>query len=99
MTYDYSRILVTGGASFIGSHIVDKLLGDDFEVTVIDNLSTGRLENIAHHLGTKSFHFVQGDVRNFDLVKNLVKDVDAVFHEAALVIGPDLREIWLLLMK
>ena len=80
----YSRILVTGGAGFIGSHIVDRLLTDDFEVTVIDNLSTGLLENVAHHQDRKDFHFVRGDIRNPNLVKKTMRDVDAVFHEAAL---------------
>jgi len=81
----YSSVLVTGGAGFIGSHIVDRLLSDGFEVTVIDNISTGRLENVAHHQGKKDFHFIKGDIRNFDLVKNTLRNVDAVFHEAALV--------------
>ena len=81
----YSNVLVTGGAGFIGSHIVDRMLSDGFEVTVIDNLSTGRLENVAHHQGKKDFQFIKGDIRNFDLVKSTLQDVDAVFHEAALV--------------
>lgn len=85
MTKRYSRILVTGGAGFIGSHIVDRLLGEGFDVTVLDNLSMGNLENIAQHKGKKEFHFVKGDIRNFDLVRNTVKDIDAVFHEAAFV--------------
>jgi len=85
MLHQHSSVLVTGGAGFIGSHIVDRLLSDGFDVTVIDNLSTGRLENVAHHQGKKDFHFVKGDIRNFDLVKNTLRDIDAVFHEAALV--------------
>jgi nucleoside-diphosphate-sugar epimerase len=85
MLHQQSRILVTGGAGFIGSHIVDKLLSDGFEVTAIDNLSTGRLENLADHQGKKDFHFIKGDIRSLDLVKSKLQDVDAVFHEAALV--------------
>lgn len=80
----YSRFLVTGGAGFIGSHLVDRLLNEGFEVTVIDNLDTGRLENIAHHQGREEFHFIKGDIRNFNVVKETMKDIDAVFHEAAL---------------
>ena len=84
MAREYSRVLVTGGAGFIGSHLVDRLLNESFEVTVIDNLDTGRLENIAHHQDNKKFHFIKGDIRDFNLVKETMKDVDAVFHEAAL---------------
>lgn len=81
----YSKILVTGGAGFIGSHIVDRLLPAGFEVIVIDNLCTGKLENISSHQTRKDFHFIQGDIRNLDLINNTLRDVDAVFHEAALV--------------
>jgi len=85
MARSYSKTLVTGGAGFVGSHIVDRLLSEGFEVTVIDNLYAGRLENIAHYQTKEDFHFIQGDVWNFELVKRVMKDVDVVFHEAALV--------------
>jgi len=84
MTYGFSKILVTGGAGFIGSHLVDRLLNEGFEVTVIDNLDTGRLENIAHHQGRDQLQFIKGDIRDFDLVKETMKGIHAVFHEAAL---------------
>jgi len=84
MSQDYARVLVTGGAGFIGSHIVDKLMKEDFEVTVIDNLDMGRLNNLTNHQIKKKFHFVKGDIRDFNLVKESMKDIDAVFHEAAL---------------
>lgn len=84
MIQDYSRVLVTGGCGFIGSHIADQLLREGSEVTIIDNLDTGHLANVAGHQGKKGFKFVQGDIRDFTLVKETMKDVDAVFHEAAL---------------
>jgi len=84
MTHKHQKILVTGGAGFIGSHLVDRLLNEGFEVTVIDNLDTGHLKNIAHHQDNKKFHFIKGDIRDLDLVKKTMKGIDAVFHEAAL---------------
>lgn len=81
----YSRILVTGGAGFIGSHIVDRLLEEGFEVIVLDDLSSGNMENVTHCKGKAGFDFVQGDIRNATLVRKTVCGVDAVFHEAALV--------------
>jgi len=85
MVIDYSDILVTGGSGFIGSHLVDQLLEDGFRVRVIDDLSAGDKQNLAHCENNKSFEFIEGDIRDFDLVKKTVKGVDAVFHEAALV--------------
>jgi UDP-glucose 4-epimerase len=79
----FSHVLVAGGAGFIGSHIVDRLIRQGVEVTVLDNLYTGLLENIQHWNGNRRFHFVRGDVRSFNLVKRAVKNVDAVFNEAA----------------
>jgi nucleoside-diphosphate-sugar epimerase len=85
MTLDFSEILVTGGAGFIGSHIVDRLLEEEFKVRVLDNLSTGEKKNLAQHQNKKNFHFIEGDIRNLELVKKAVRGVDAVIHEAALV--------------
>jgi UDP-glucose 4-epimerase len=84
-----SRVLVTGGAGFIGSHLVDRLLAEDIEVVVLDNLQGGRLENIHHHVGKKNFCFARGDIRDSHLVRNLVKDVDAIVHQAAQVSIPE----------
>ena len=84
MSKRISKILVTGGAGFIGSHLVDRLLSEDYQVTVLDNLSCGDLKNISYPQN-KNFRFLRGDIRNFGQVKNALKDVDAVFHEAALV--------------
>lgn len=79
------KALVAGGAGFIGSHIVDRLLGDDIEVTAFDNLSTGLMENIERHKHNKNFHFVKGDIRNTQQVKVAMKNIDAVFNDAAVV--------------
>jgi len=81
----YSKALVTGGAGFIGSYIVDRLLIHGLEVTVVDNLSTGQLKNIAYNENQQNFHFIKGDVRDLDLIRRIVKEVDIVFHEAALI--------------
>jgi nucleoside-diphosphate-sugar epimerase len=81
----FSRVLVAGGAGFIGSHIVERLLEEGAEVTVLDNLYAGRMENVETCSNNRKFMFVRGDVRNLNLVKRLVKNVDAVFNEAAVV--------------
>ncbi len=83
------RVLVTGGAGFIGSHLVDKLLAEGFDVIVLDNLRSGSIENIGRHVGERGFHFVQGDVRDDRLVNGLVRGVNYVFHLAALVSVPE----------
>lgn len=84
----YSRVLVAGGAGFIGSHIVDRLLDNGIEVIVLDNLYTGTLENLSHCRSKRTFHFIPGDVRSLDVVKRAVTNVDAVFNEAAVASVP-----------
>lgn len=84
MNQKYSKILVTGGAGFIGSHIVDKLLSEDYEVTVLDNLSTGRLENLSHHQDNRSFHFIKGDILDLNLIQRILEHQEVVYHQAAL---------------
>jgi UDP-glucose 4-epimerase len=79
------RALVTGGAGFIGSHLCEHLLGLGHEVTVVDDLSTGRMANIEHLLGRKNFRFVLDTVRNEQTMHLLVADCDVVFHLAAAV--------------
>jgi dTDP-glucose 4,6-dehydratase len=74
------RIVVTGGAGFIGSHLADKLLEEGHEVIVIDNLVTGSLDNISHLAGNDRFQFVRHDVSNFIFVAG---SVDAVLHLAS----------------
>lgn len=79
------RILITGGAGFIGSHLAEKLLKIGAEVFVIDNLSTGSLKNIAHLKNDKNFHFVKGTILNRPKLGKLVKKVNQVYHLAAAV--------------
>lgn len=76
--------LVTGGCGFIGSHIVDKLLEKGHIVRVIDNLATGRLENLQHNIDNNNLKIYQLDIRNKEEIKEVFKDVDYVFHMAAL---------------
>lgn len=83
MTLHFNSALVTGGAGFIGSHLVDSLVSEGCRVTVLDDLSTGSLENIAHH--DNRINFFQGDVRDRNLLDRTMADVDVVFHEAAVV--------------
>jgi dTDP-glucose 4,6-dehydratase len=75
------RVLITGGAGFIGSHLCDRLLADDHEVIAMDNLSTGSVDNIAHLAGHEHFHFIKHDVTNYIFVEG---DLDAVLHLASL---------------
>jgi UDP-glucose 4-epimerase len=75
------RVLVTGGAGFIGSHLADFYLSQGHEVTVLDNLSTGNLANIKPIL--ESINFVHGDIRDAKTVGELVSDADLVLHMAA----------------
>jgi len=74
---------VTGGAGFIGSHLCDALITNDYEITVLDNLSTGREYNIAHL--TRNINLVKGDIRDKSLVESLVLKNDLIFHLAASV--------------
>lgn len=82
------RILVTGGAGFIGSHLVDALMRAGHEVTVVDNLSQGRVENISDWIDKPGFRFVRGDVADENLMRELTRSCDAVFHLAA---NPEVR--------
>lgn len=79
-----SRILVTGGAGFIGSNLVEVLLNQDNEVICLDNFSTGKRENINAFLKHKNFTLFEGDIRKFDDCKMAAKGVDYVLHQAAL---------------
>lgn len=78
------KSIVTGGCGFIGSHIVDRLLIENHEVVVIDNCSTGRLENLKHHKDDKRLTIVETDICNHEKIAPLFEGVDWVFHMAAL---------------
>jgi UDP-glucose 4-epimerase len=81
-------ILVTGGAGFIGSHVVDELVRSNCEVRVVDDLSEGKLSSIEEHLRNGRVCFFEGDVRDAELVGKSVQDVDAVVHLAAVTSVP-----------
>ena len=78
-------VLVTGGAGFIGSHIVDRLLAEEFEVGVLDNLATGNIANISAHIKANKIQFHNTSITDYEAVARIVRGYDAIFHEAALV--------------
>ncbi|MCQ5337750.1 MAG: SDR family NAD(P)-dependent oxidoreductase, partial [Candidatus Methanomethylicia archaeon] len=77
------KILVTGGAGFIGSHISESLASKGYEVIIYDNFSTGCKENIANIKSLNNVHIVNGDVLDYDLLLKCMKNVDIVSHQAA----------------
>ena len=79
------KALITGGAGFIGSHLADYLVGQGDQVILLDDLSTGRLENIEHLQARSDVEFVLGSILNPDLVDHVVSRVDVVYHLAAAV--------------
>lgn len=79
------KVLITGGAGFIGSHLADSLLAEGHEVTVIDDLSTGRYANISHLEGDPNFRLIIDTVLNAGLMERLIRDTDRVYHMASAV--------------
>jgi UDP-glucose 4-epimerase len=79
------KVLVTGGAGYIGSHLVDHLLSRGDEVFAIDNLSTGNIANIQPYIGQDHFHFLNDTILNENVLDLLVSQVDLVYHLAAIV--------------
>jgi len=77
------KALVTGGLGFIGSHLVDRLLADDWGVVVLDSLLTGRRSNLQQHKGDKRLEVVEGDVRHPKTLARVSKNCDTIFHLAA----------------
>ncbi|MCC6041658.1 MAG: NAD-dependent epimerase/dehydratase family protein [Desulfurococcaceae archaeon] len=82
------RVLVTGGAGFIGSHLVDRLVTEGYDVVVLDNLSSGSLNNIKSHIEAGNIVFVNGDLKEKHVVEDVVQGIDVVFHFAA---NPEVR--------
>ncbi len=80
-----ARTLITGGAGFIGSHLAERLLSRGDSITVLDDLSTGRIENLASLRTHEQFRFVEGSVLDENLVRTLVGEADRVYHLAAAV--------------
>ena len=79
------RALITGGAGFVGSHLAERLLADGYDVSVIDDLSTGSIENIVHLKQTPGFSYVVDSVTNEPLLAEMIDQSDVVFHLAAAV--------------
>src|SRR6188768_663467 len=79
------KILITGGAGFIGSHLADRLITEGHEITVIDDLSTGRYSNIAHLEDRKDFRLIIDTVLNARLMEELIRETDRVYHMASAV--------------
>ncbi len=79
------RILITGGAGFVGSHLADKLIAKGDEITVVDDLSTGKYSNVEHLEGNKNFRLIIDTVLNEKLMEELIRETDHVYHMASAV--------------
>jgi UDP-glucose 4-epimerase len=77
------KLMITGGAGFIGSHLCDKYVHEGHTVLCLDNFINGNLMNIRHLLSSRNFKLINGDIRDFDLIEKITRDVDAIFHLAA----------------
>jgi UDP-glucose 4-epimerase len=79
------KILITGGAGFIGSHLTDRLVADGHEILLLDNFSTGTRDNLRHLVDLPNISFVEGSILDIDLVRELVSNCEYIFHLAAAV--------------
>ena len=79
-----NRALVTGGAGFIGSHLVDELLDRGIETYVIDDLSSGNINNLSKNKNNRLLHIMVGNISEISQILKDVKDIDVVFHQAAI---------------
>jgi UDP-glucose 4-epimerase len=77
------RILITGGAGFIGSHLCDKFIKEGHIVICLDNFFNGDLSNVRHLLNYKTFKLINGDIRDFDMLEKIIQGVDAIYNLAA----------------
>ncbi len=84
LVYNSSVFLVTGGAGFIGSHVVERLLRDGHRVRVLDNFSSGSRENLAFGMGNPRLEVVEGDIRDFPTTLAAAQGVEVIFHQAAM---------------
>jgi UDP-glucose 4-epimerase len=82
------RVLITGGAGFIGSYLLERLVSQDVEVTILDNLSSGSKKNVNKSLNKGDTHFMHGDCAQTSDVEGALRDVDTVFHLSA---NPEVR--------
>jgi UDP-N-acetylglucosamine/UDP-N-acetylgalactosamine 4-epimerase len=79
-----SKVLVTGGAGFIGSNLIETLIQQNNKIICLDNFATGKKENINVFLNNPNFHFIEGDIRDIEMCRKAVANVDIVLHQAAL---------------
>ena len=78
-----SKVLITGGAGFVGSHLAEELVNKSFETVILDDLSTGKMENLEEIMANEKMIFLRGDIRDRNLLDFALKDIEAVFHLAA----------------
>ena len=81
------KYVVTGGAGFVGSHLVKLLVNEEHDVTVIDNLHSGKRENLSNVM--KNIEFIEKDIRDYESIEEYLENADGIFHQAALTVVQD----------
>ena len=84
MSLENKKVLVTGGAGFIGSNIIEYLLNKNNKVTCLDNFITGKKENVENFLGNPNFKMIEGDITNLENCMEACNNIDVILHQAAL---------------